>query len=52
MKKIIFLGDSIFDNHLYVSRGQSLIEQFNQSSNLDWQVELLAVDGDLTSSPS
>lgn len=48
MKKIALMGDSIFDNRMYVKRGYSVIEQFNQMPDTDWKAELLAVDGNVT----
>jgi hypothetical protein len=52
MNKICLLGDSIFDNRMYVSRGQSVIElldkKIKQSPNSNYQSKLLAIDGSCT----
>ncbi len=48
MKKITLLGDSIFDNEVYVSSGQAIIDQINRRGKKDWSAELLAVDGAIT----
>lgn len=47
-KKIALLGDSIFDNEVYVVRGESVIEQIRKIDKKDWHAELLALDGSIT----
>jgi len=48
MKHIVLLGDSIFDNAVYVDTGDAVIEQLNQNIPHEWKTSLLAVDGDVT----
>src|SRR5687767_4573555 len=45
MNHVVLLGDSIFDNAVYVPGGPSVIEQLGTSLGRDWQATLLAVDG-------
>lgn len=45
---IALLGDSIFDNAAYVPGALPVIEHLRQIIPSDWQVTLLAVDGDVT----
>ena len=47
-KKVALLGDSIFDNEVYVARGESVIEQIGKINKKDWHAELLALDGAIT----
>lgn len=46
-KKIILLGDSIFDNQPYVEQGESVTSQLQQSFGESALVHLSAVDGDI-----
>jgi hypothetical protein len=46
MKKVYFLGDSVFDNKPYVNYGESVIEVYRRNVNFI-EGELLAVDGDV-----
>jgi hypothetical protein len=48
MAHLILLGDSIFDNSLYVPGGPALVEQVRRSVPPDCRVTLLAVDGHTT----
>jgi hypothetical protein len=48
MSHAVLLGDSIFDNAAYVSGGPSVSEQLRALLPSDWQVTLLAIDGDVT----
>ncbi len=48
MKKITLLGDSIFDNEVYVAHDQAVIDQINRKDKKDWGADLLAVDGAIT----
>jgi len=48
MKHIVLLGDSIFDNVVYVSGGPDVVNQLGSLVPRDWQATLLAVDGSLT----
>lgn len=50
MGHVVLLGDSIFDNGLYVSRGSSVIEQLRDRLPCGWKATLLAVDGAVASS--
>src|ERR1039458_5324380 len=45
MKHIVLLGDSIFDNAVYVNGGPDVIKQLRSILPQDWQASLLAVDG-------
>ena len=45
MNHLVLLGDSIFDNRAYVAGGPAVIDQVQQRVPQDWQVTLLAVDG-------
>lgn len=47
-RKVALLGDSIFDNEVYVARGESVIEQIGKIEKKDWHAELLASDGAIT----
>ena len=49
MPHLVLLGDSVFDNARYVSKGHSVIEQLRNRLPADWNATLLAVDGDMTS---
>ncbi|MBX3288308.1 MAG: SGNH/GDSL hydrolase family protein [Acidobacteria bacterium] len=48
MKHIILLGDSIFDNKVYVGSGKSTIENLREQMPEGWKAALLAVDGNVT----
>ena len=48
MKHIVLLGDSIFDNTVYVNGGPDVIKQLRSILPQDWQASLLAVDGSVT----
>jgi len=49
MNHIVLLGDSIFDNGIYVQRGEpAVIEQLRSILPVSWKATLLAVDGDYT----
>lgn len=49
MSHIILLGDSIFDNGVYVSGGPDVVRQVRDIVPEGWQATLLAVDGAVTS---
>jgi len=48
MNHAVLLGDSIFDNAIYVPGKPSVIEQLRENLPADWKATLLAVDGHLT----
>ena len=48
MPHLVLLGDSIFDNALYVPDRPSVIEQVRRSLPAGWRATLLAVDGHVT----
>jgi hypothetical protein len=50
MSHVVLLGDSIFDNGLYVPGGSPLIEQLRTRLPRGWQATLVAVDGAVASS--
>lgn len=50
MGHVVLLGDSIFDNGLYVSRGSSVVEQLRVRLPRGWSATLVAVDGAVASS--
>ena len=45
MKRIVLLGDSIFDNGVYVPGEPAVIDQLRATIPDDWNATLLAVDG-------
>jgi hypothetical protein len=45
MRKVVLLGDSVFDNASYVGGGPDVIAQLRQRLPHGWTAELLAVDG-------
>lgn len=47
-KHVVLLGDSIFDNAVYVPGEASVIAQLRSEMPSNWQSTLLAVDGDVT----
>jgi len=49
MNHLVLLGDSIFDNASYVNKDEAVINHLLNSIPSDFQVSLLAVDGDITS---
>ena len=48
MKHIALLGDSIFDNAVYVNDGPDVAGHLNSMLPPDWKATLLAVDGSVT----
>ena len=49
MPHAVLLGDSVFDNAVYVPDGPSVTEHLRDKLPDNWVVTLLAVDGDITS---
>lgn len=47
---VVLIGDSIFDNGMYVPGGPPLIKQLQPILPKDWQASLVAVDGAVVSS--
>ena len=48
MKHVILLGDSIFDNAIYVPGYPSVIKQLQNQLSSEWKATLLAIDGNVT----
>jgi hypothetical protein len=48
MRHVALLGDSIFDNHVYVAPAPDVSEQLRGHLGADWRVSLVAVDGHVT----
>jgi hypothetical protein len=48
MPHLVLLGDSIFDNGVYVPGHPAVIDQVRAELPGDWQATLLAVDGNIT----
>jgi lysophospholipase L1-like esterase len=48
MGHVVLLGDSIFDNRVYVAPAPDVAEQLRERLPHGWTVTLLAVDGDVT----
>lgn len=48
MPHLVLLGDSIFDNEIYVPGEPSVTKQVQANLPADWRVTLLAVDGAIT----
>jgi hypothetical protein len=48
MGHVILLGDSIFDNGVYVPREPDVVKQLRAKLPFQWTASLLAVDGDVT----
>jgi hypothetical protein len=48
MPHLVLLGDSIFDNAIYVPGHPPVIEQVRRELPADWQATLVAVDGNIT----
>ncbi|WP_210507167.1 SGNH/GDSL hydrolase family protein [Naasia sp. SYSU D00057] len=46
---VVLLGDSIFDNKVYVGRDPDVVAQVREILPEGWRATLLAVDGDVTS---
>jgi len=46
MNHVVLLGDSVFDNAAYVAGGPDVRSQLQERLGADWQVSLVAVDGD------
>jgi hypothetical protein len=49
MPHVVLLGDSVFDNGVYVPDGPAVAEQLRAALAEEWTVSLLAVDGHVTS---
>ena len=45
---VVLLGDSIFDNGVYVPGGPDVVQQLRSELPSGWDATLLAVDGDVT----
>jgi lysophospholipase L1-like esterase len=45
---VVLLGDSIFDNGVYVSGGPDVVQQLNEELPSGWHATLRAIDGDVT----
>jgi|ERR1035437_3745278 lysophospholipase L1-like esterase len=50
MKHVILLGDSIFDNGVYVNGGKDTIANLREQMPNDWTATLLAIDGSVVDS--
>lgn len=48
MKEVVLLGDSVFDNGVYVGCGPDICQQLNEQLPGGWKATLLAVDGSVT----
>ncbi len=48
MPHAVLLGDSIFDNGVYVPDGPAFVDQLRAALSEEWKVSLLAVDGHIT----
>lgn len=48
MKEVVLLGDSIFDNGVYVGGGPDVCQQVNERLPEGWKATLLAIDGSVT----
>ena len=48
MSHAVLLGDSIFDNGVYVPGGPAFADQLRAALSGEWKVSLLAVDGHVT----
>ncbi len=46
-KKVVLLGDSVFDNRAYVSGGADVLEHLKRRLPVGWSATLLAADGSL-----
>ena len=47
-KHVVLLGDSIFDNKIYVGTSPAVIDQVRSTLGNQWKATLLAVDGNVT----
>jgi hypothetical protein len=47
MAHVVLIGDSVFDNAVYVGRGPDVVQQLRTVLPGDWQATLLAVDGNV-----
>ena len=45
MKEVVLLGDSIFDNAVYVGGGPDVCQQVSERLPEGWKATLLAIDG-------
>jgi hypothetical protein len=45
LKKLVLVGDSIFDNAIYVPPGQAVTQHLTRTLPRGWEVSLEAVDG-------
>lgn len=48
MPHVVLLGDSVFDNGVYVPDGPAFADQLRAALPEEWKVSLLAVDGHVT----
>lgn len=48
MPHVVFLGDSILDNRVYVAPDSDVLRQLMGELDADWTATLLAVDGHVT----
>jgi hypothetical protein len=48
MSHVVLLGDSIFDNKVYVGSGPDVVHQLRERLSHNWRATLLALDGDTT----
>jgi hypothetical protein len=48
MPHVVLLGDSVFDNQIYVTPGPAVIEQLRQELGTGAEATLVAVDGHIT----
>jgi len=49
MNEVVLLGDSIFDNAVYVGGGPDVSQQVGECLPEGWKATLLAIDGSVTS---
>jgi hypothetical protein len=47
-KKLVFIGDSVFDNDVYVGHAPSHIDRVKEQLTNDDEAALFAVDGSVT----
>ncbi len=52
MTHITLIGDSIFDNKVYVGKGRSVIEHLRERKPQEWLATLRAIDGSITTNVS
>ena len=48
MNNVVLLGDSIFDNEIWASNGEPVIEHLRKHLPKKWKATLLAIDGSTT----